>query len=64
MACGTFGADQRFDVCLILDLLALAIDAPVLGDHHGGIEHTHGGQRGHDRYILAFVYSIRFFIKL
>ena len=50
MTCGTLGTDQRLDVHRVLDLLALAIDAPVFGDYHGGIEYTHTGQRGHDRY--------------
>ena len=50
MACGPLGAEQRFDVRRMLDLLALAIDARVLGDHLAAIEHTHLGQRGHDRH--------------
>ena len=50
MACGTLGAEQRFDVRWMLDLLAFAIAARVLGDHLAAIEYTHAGQRGHDRY--------------
>ena len=40
MACGTLGTDQRFDMRRMLDLLALAIDARVFGNHFAALKYT------------------------